>query len=387
MKKEDIVSLIVYAMMIVLAVVVGLVILGPTFSQYARYFPGQGTYNVLFALLFVVSAIIVNVVLIELGHAAGAKMGGYKVVSINMLGLCFHKTKEKWKVGFKSFDGLTGETKVAPVKENATPKAYSLFPLVMYVIEVVVCMSLYYVFSSMAAKDPSTNGGLMLFAILCLIFVTVGGMLELYNIFPAHLDSTTDGYRLVVMSKQANIAAYNELMRIESAAMEGVVLDDIKSFDEITNFTASINLYKIYFLLGQEKYKEAEELIDKTIEAENQVDKGMFYSALSQKLFLLLVNNESIEEAKKFYDEKVSQNARRAIANDLSMESIRAYLLISGLLDESEAEARYAIIRKPKAIKRTVAGRKAIEENLFEKALNIVDKTHPNWNIKEDVVM
>lgn len=386
MKKEDIVSLIVYAMMIVLAIVVGFVVLGPTFSTYGRYFPGQGNFNILFALIFVVSAILVNVVLIELGHMIGAKISGYKIISVNFLGFCFYKNGEKWKFGFKAFDGLTGETKVAPKKEDATPKAYSLFPLVMYLIEVVICMVLYYVFSTLVTQDPLNNGNLMLFAILCIIFVTVGGMLELYNIFPAHLDSTTDGYRLVVMSNKANIAAYNELMRIESAAMEGQIIDDFKSFDEITNFTAGINLYKIYYLLDKENYKEAEELIDKTINAEEKVDKYMYYSALAQKLFLLLINNENEEAAKKFYEEKVDQNARRAIANDMAMESIRAYLLISGILDESEAEARYAISRKVKALKRTPVGRQPIEIKLFDKALDFVDKKHPDWKIKEDIV-
>lgn len=386
MKKEDVISFLVYIAMIVLAIVVGFVVLGPTFSQYGRYFPGGGQYNILFALLFVVAAILFNVVMIEVSHIVGAKVSGYNVISVNVLGFCFYKSVDKWKFAFRNFDGLTGETRIAPNKATATPKAYCLFPLVFYVIEVAACMALYYVFTNIAKADQSTNGHFMLIAILGIIFITVGGMLELYNIFPARLDSTTDGYRLVIMSKKENIEAYNELMRIENAAVEGKVLDDMKTFDDITDFTAEVNLHTVYLELSLGNFEKAETLIDKTLSAKDKIHKGVYFSALAQKLFLIINSEKDIDDIKAFYDSEVNQDARRAIANDLTMESIRAYLLISGILDESEAECRYAISRKAKALKRTPVGRQKIEGELFDKALDLIDKKHPDWKIKEEII-
>ena len=127
MKKENVIGLIIYLFIFAFAVVYGLTVLQTHYQnsamteiwQYAIYIIGC-----------IVVGVLVSALLFELGHAVGAKVGGYKIVKFTMLYFSIYKNKEKWKVGFKTFDGLTGETIVIPnyeKKESPNPIPYLIY--------------------------------------------------------------------------------------------------------------------------------------------------------------------------------------------------------------------------------------------------------------------
>jgi len=382
MKKEDTISLVVYVLMIAIAILVGFLVIQPLFSTYGYYLPGNGKANILIAFLVVVLSIIFNVVIFEVAHVIGAKIGGYQILSFNILGLCWYRKSEKgFKFKFSNFDGLTGETKIAPKRDNASPKAFALLPLLAYILEFVIGMIIFYVITG-KLKASDKNGALVILPIIAMMNIAVGSMLELYNIFPAHLDSTTDGYRLVILSKKENLKAYNELMRIEAALQENKELNNMIVFDDITDFTAEVNLYSVYKLFKEKNFFEAEAILDKILSCKNKISRTTYCSVLAQKMYLVLMN-KSVDESKEFASKYLTTAERRYIASDLSMQSIRAYLLIAAIIDASEHEARYIISREKRALKRTLPGRVEIEKAFYEEALNKVDSIYPEWKIKE----
>lgn len=387
MKKEDILSLFVYLVMIAIAVLVGIFAINNIFLTYDGCVPGPNNARMGFAFLFVIVAIIFNVFYLEFAHIVGAKIGGYNILSFNVLGLCWYRANNKWKFRIKNFDGLTGETKIAPKRDKTSPKSFALAPLFALVLEVVIFMVLHYVLDYLYVSSDKQflNGRLWWLSILSVFIVVIGGMLELYNIFPAKLDSMTDGYRLVILSKKENFAAYNEMMRIEYAYANQQELTDMKVFDSVTDFTCQVNLYSVYKYFKEKNFTEAEKILDHMIENKKNLNKGNYCSVIAQKMYLVLLN-KPYDEAKKYYEEHINQEERRYIANDLTMESIRAYLLISSILDISEHEARYAIGRVNRALKRAIPGRAEIEKELLEVALNKVDEVRPEWHIKEKEV-
>lgn len=379
MKKEDGISLIVYALMIAIAFVVGFCFLRPLIEGVQL---GWGII-----LLFLIGSIILSAALLEISHLIGAKIGKYKILSVNILGLCLYRKDNKWKFKFSNFDGITGETKIYPKNEKASPKPFAFAPLFSYLIIFVILMTLFFVFTNII-NEPRVGvnyTALKTINVLIIIFVTIGGMLELYNIFPAKLDSTTDGYRLRVLTNKKNLVAYNELLRIEGAYTTNTPIDNMMVFDDINDFTSIVNLYTIYKYLDEGKIKEAGDLLDKIIINKDKVSKDTYCSALAQKMYLVLMY-EDFEVARKYYEEHVKQAERRYISNDLSMQAIRSYILISSMLDISEHETRYAINRVNKALKRTLSGRVNIEKKLYEAALNKVDQVRPEWHIKEKEV-
>ena len=74
---------------------------------------------------------------------------------------------------------------------------------------------------------------------------------------------------------------------------------------------------------------------------------------------------------------------RRRISNDISMVSIRTYLLMSGILDGSRSECVIAINNVRKCFNSTPKQRQKTEANLFNEALAKVDELHPTWKLGE----
>ena len=195
-----------------------------------------------------------------------------------------------------------------------------------------------------------------------------------------HIDSMTDGYRLTMVSNPKNKAAFNELLRVEYEMAQGNDVE-IKIFDEITNFTADLNLNKVYALLDKKQYDEAEVILDKIIAAKEEVSEKVYIRSRAQKIYINLITKD-LESSKEYYDKEVPVSERREISNDVSMASIRAYLLMSGLLDKSRSECIIALNNVYRAFKHTPKNRQHTEVVLFNEALQKVVDAHPDWELE-----
>lgn len=374
MKKEDITGLIVYLIIIALAIIFGLTVLQTHNSESSL----QGFQYVLYIIGAVVVGAVFNGILFELAHVLGAKIGKYDIISVCILGLCFYKDNGKTKFKFSSFDGLTGETKIVPKEgmvDKANPYPYLFFGSFFFVIEAIAVMIVFSVFRT--AEDL----GLRDVAYGVLTVGAIGLVILLYNILPIHIDSMTDGYRLTMVSNPKNKAAFNELLRVEYEISQGNNDVEVKVFDEITNFTADLNLNRVYALLDKREYKAAEEILDKIIEAKQEVSEKVYIRARAQKIYINLYTRD-LEEAKEYYEKEVPVSERREISNDVSMASIRAYLLMSGLLDKSRSECIIALNNVYHAFKHTPKNRQHTEIVLFNEALEKVVAAHPDWELE-----
>lgn len=364
MKKEDFLGLFVYAGMVVISIFIGLKIIQPAFASISLTVGQQ----YLFAILSILVGFLFNVVLAEVGHIIGARLGGYAILSVNILGLCFYKNQGKWQVGIRPYEGLTGETRITPRRPNAKPHLNLWSGLIMYLLEFAVGMTLYLVIPS---DIPLRYAAI--------IVISVGGMLMFYNVMPFKLDTMTDGYRLALISRGVNVEAYNELMRINMDISDGKKPENIKSFNEITTLTAQVNLYRVYEFLGQHKFTEAEEILDLILAKPEKLNEMTNGRVMSQKLFVVLMTRPK-EEASKYYEDKLDSRAKHFLSADTALESLRAYLLVAGLLEESRSECVYVLERENKAMKRGgEAQRKEVEEVLFNEALAKVKTAHPDW--------
>ena len=90
----------------------------------------------------------------------------------------------------------------------------------------------------------------------------------------------------------------------------------------------------------------------------------------------------AVSTAVQFYEEICPTEVRRFIANDPSMPSIRAYVMIAGMIEGSESEVAFAKSKVEKAKKKALASEIVAEEKLLEKAIDHVYKAHPKW-VKE----
>ena len=371
MRKEEIRGLIIYLLLIVTALIVGFTVIQPAMRDYGP----EKMSSFGFLIVVLVVAYLFNAIGLEVLHVIGATLGGYRVTSFNVFGLCFYKNQEKWKFGIRDFGGISGETKVAPKKEKTNINFLTWFPIFGFAAELATCI----VIASIIKTTPNPENAWLRSA--ALIFVLISSMIAFYNLVPLKLDSMTDGYRIRLFSKPVNVQAYNQMLIIQEQQRLGKSVENIPVFDEITEYTAEINMLAMYKLLEEDKYNEAIEIVDKLLENKKVLNINEYNRLIAQKLYIAILLNP-IEEAKRLYNEICPVDIRRFMANDVSMPSIRAYILIAGMIEESESEVQFANSKVEKAKKRALASQIKAEEKLLEKAIDYVYEKHPKW-VKE----
>lgn len=375
MKKEDLTGIIVYLLILAGAVVFGVTVL----RTHATNSDMDTFIYILYILGAIAVGVLFNSILFEVAHMIGAKIGRYQIVSVAILGVLWTKENGKTKIKFSSYDGLTGETKIVPkadAKKEPNPTPYLLFGALLYTIELATIVILFTLFGGSETKV------LVNIAYFLLVVAVIGGMIFIYNILPFRLDSMTDGYRMRMCTSAANKKAFNELLRVEYAVSQGDPNVEIATFENITNFTADLNLNKVYLLLDKGEYKEAEKLVDIILAGQENISEKVYIRARAQKIFINLYT-KSIDEAREYYDKEVPMSERRVLSNDLSMVSVRTYLLMSGLMDGSKSECMIAINNVRKCFNSTPKQRQKYEANLFNSALEKVNELHPTWKLMD----
>ena len=368
MKKEDIADIFAYLIIFAGALIYLVTFLLPHFKN--SIFP-NGFMYALFVLGATAAGVVANAILYEVGHIIGAKMGGYEILSVCILHLCFYKNENnKIRFRFSNFDGFLGETKILPKKDNANPNHYLLLGTLLSVILTAGLVAAFVFTKDLGGEMPY----------FYLTAAVVGGACLFYNVLPFKMGTINDGYRLSTVSNPRNREAFNELLRVEYAIAHGDESVEIKTFTELTNYTASLNMNKVYMLLEQKEFAKAMELVDIVLANKDEVSDKVYLRATANKIYLSIMTL-SKEEAAKYVEENVDISMRKSISDDVSMPSIRAYILVSGLFDNSKSECVLVLQKLTKAYKRVPKNHRKVELELFNDALKMVDEAHPKWEI------
>lgn len=361
MSKEDVLSTIVYVIMIAFALVAGIVILQPKIE--AGLLGREGALFV-FLLLSLIIGLILNAILIEIGHLIGAKLGKYEILAFNVLGVAIFKEKIQGKIETKfkfprPYDGLCGETIIAPKSEKSKPMSFVFLPLVMFLLEVLGCIC-----SFLYIKDTGSNIPLMFLKYGILISTIIGGMIVIYDYFPTRLDNMNDGYRLVLLNKKINAEAFNELLKVERSVYFNEEVGEIKQFEQITDFTAKVNM------LSAAKYAlkdhtEAIKIIDNILVNNQKISKNTEFEIKIKKSIILFLY-EDLETAKNYYLNDFSDDERKRISSCKNIEAVKLYMLYSSLIEKSESECAFAIERSEKILKKSLPGEREKEGKIID---------------------
>lgn len=372
MKKSDIASLIVYALM--------LVALFLTFYFGARPallegpFSGDNSFaSIGVALGAILGSFIVGSLFLELGHYLGAKVGKYEIVLFNFIGFTVLKVNGKKKFKFKGPDGLISETRVTPkFNENgeciSKPKAMLWFGNLFLAALIIVSVVIYILY------QPKRDSAISPVALMCAVSF---GALLFYNFLPIELDNKTDGAALKIVSKPANVEAYNESLRVAACEVTGENPGEVKTFNDITSYIANINLITAYNRLAEDDFEGALKIFNQILDSEDKISENLRLEMIAQKLYILIYLN-NIEKAKKFYEDLAPED-KRYISNSNKLVFIRTYVLISGTLDPAESEVQYATSKADRAYKRVDALKKDVEAKLYKNSVKRIKELHPNW--------
>lgn len=374
MKKESIVSTVFLIIVLAVAIIMGLTVVSDAFQH--MYDDEFKMSPVLFTLLVLFIGFVVNVCLTEVAHIVGAKIGKCKIVSVNLYFFCFKKTKEGKKFAFEDFDGLTGETKITTT-EKSKLNAYVWMPIVVYAFELALCIVLYTM-----GQTAARGTALRWVGIAALLWIILSSILFLYDFIPVRLDTMNDGYRLSLLTKPENAKALLRYMNYQGEISYNEQPKELEFFEEITDFTAGINLEAIEQQILLKNNQKAREMLDKLLASKDKIDPFIVKQVVAQDLFVKLME-EPLEDVKKYYEESVGNDARKFISNDGNISSLRVYSLIAGLIDNSRFEVQYALSKREKAYKRCPKHHLEAEKQLFQEVIEKIKSAHPDWKENE----
>ena len=372
LKKNDFATFLAYIAMFAIALLVGLLVISPTIKGSSLSTPEA----VVIVVVSVIVGVIVNSAGLELLHMLGAASGGYQILSVCVLSMTFKKRKSRKEklFTFASFEGLTGETKVNPKDpEKSNPTGMILFPMLGYLLEVIVLLVLAAVFQSATWVPVGSY-----------VILAIGGMIFVYNAIPAHLDSITDGYLLILLSRPVNRVAYNQILLAEHSENKEQALENLPLYNEISDFTATLNSLAAYRKIKEGKPEEALAIFSAIASVQKGVSKSVVQEASCQKLALLLLL-EKKGEAKDYY-EGMSDADRRYIASLASLPALRCYALISGILEESDSEVSWAFDKVERLEKKVTGVALEGEKILLNSSYSLLKKMHPGWDIQADFI-
>lgn len=373
MKKNEFATFIVYLAMFGIALAVGFAAIKPIITDHMSSLP---MHPALIMVLGLIVGVLVNAIALELCHVLGAKLGKYRVLKVTVLGASFTHINGQRKFRLSGFDGLTGETKVVPEDvEKSSLNAYIFFPILFLFLEFIACMVGIVICQNAEASEPSVAW----VRIFLITILTVGGMIYFYDLFPAYLESTTDGFLLTLLNKPANKVAFNNLLLAQGAVLEGKPLPETPVYTELTDFTASLNMISVYHHLSEGQADKALEIIEPMLSEEAHISVGSVNYARTLKLTILL-EAEDHTKGKKFYEE-LDDNAKKYIADVTNLVALRAYLLIATFIEDSESEANYAIDKAEKAIKACNPDYKDVEKSLLQMDVDLAREVHPSWDV------
>ena len=109
------------------------------------------------------------------------------------------------------------------------------------------------------------------------------------------------------------------------------------------------------------------------------MSREVYGDAISMKLSLDLLYGDKEAAKQWFIDLKTDD--KKYIAQMPTMPSLRAYLLASALIEESESETEVAIARHVSLVKKVAKNVKDVEDALYKEGLEKAKAAHPDWAI------
>lgn len=377
MKKNDTFGYLAYALMLALAVCIGFFVLRPDFASGASYL----TMNVfLLVFLSILVGIVFTSLLLELGHLLGAKIGHYEVTAWICLGIGFKKNKDgKKKFFLGSFDGLTGETIVTPKDTKKSNPRISIYMALLFLLLEIVIVSLLLVFG--LAKVKAGETGFYWIKPASEVVLTIIGMILVYDIFPAPLDAKNDGYLITILNSKINVIAYNEMLLADDKLSRGLPVGDLPVYDEVTDFTYSVNDVTLYADLNKEDYGDALAILEKTLASKDKISTSLYRTAEAQKIAILLYT-KPLEEAKTYYI-ALPLDVKKHLSALNSAPAIRAYVLANGLIEESIGETEAGLNKVHDVFRKLPKEKKAVEKKLLKQAMERILVAHPDWDFSD----
>lgn len=325
-----------------------------------------------YTILSIIIGFIIFDVTYEIGKILFGWISNYRLVSTNILGFTFTKNKaNKTKFKFGKFTNFGGKTIMAPKKETANLPLYllggTLFVIIMNILQIIL--------SNVLA--PKINFEEIIY--IQYIMSSVALLLLVFHISPFLNDEIYDGFilRLHFANKNFKSQYHKLLLQEEALITNKQPLTYIENVDYSNPVLVKNAIFNYYYLLDNNKEKEAKEEIEKGLKYQQYLsdeDKGKLYS---YKYYFLLIEGKEEQVADEYY--KLDRSIRKYISNDKDYGTIKTALLIATFVESSYDLYEYILNKIDKEKDKFYISRQDKESELIEYTLNYIERKKIDW--------
>lgn len=281
----------------------------------------------------IIGGVIGTFLIYNLGKIVFAKICGYRILYIKLLGLTLDKADgKKTKVSYDIMDFFTIGMQFVPEDDDTKKNPTLLFfgGIIFETIILILAFVFFFVFSMNQRSLVANFGWTFLFA-ACYGFLT-----PLYEMLPFRQDYPTDMYNCMMTRKEEDRIAFNIFQINKKREMTGEDFT-VPSFEEYNSFYKLHTLYYLYLQdLYESKLTKASEALDRMKYFSKYYLEDERYLPLAETVYLKFLVDDEPGANKVFLS--IKKDERKNVTNPSDLAGFRtAVLVLANIHSDKEA--------------------------------------------------
>ena len=355
-------------------------LLGIWFAQQAsKDFIPSGYIGVPYFLTSIILGVVLTFLIYNAGKIIFAKIAGYRVSYIKILGFLIDKSNGKAKIKFDILSFFELSLQFTPkdddVKKN--PKLIFLGGFIAEFILVVVALVLFFVLGFNQVKTTRSAIGWT-----ALFIMSYGFLTPLYEILPFRQDFPTDMFNLLVTSNEEDKIAFNVVLinkKNEHAGKDYMPYE----FENYDSFYKCRVLHANYLdHLYASRLEKAFNVLEEMRYYNKYLNDADRYLPYGEMIYLhCFINDDKGADATYL---SMKKDDKKVVATPVLLSDYRTALLIAGLISSDSEKVKEIEAKFEKATKEfgsEPSKRIAKEKELFMGAINKIKTTKPELHI------
>lgn len=358
-------------------------LLGIWFAQQTTrdYVPGSYSGAAYF-LVSIIIGVVCTFIFYNLGKIITAKIAGYEIIYIKLLGLIFDKSTGKMKVkyDFLSFFDLSMQFAPKDDDVNRNPTMIFVGGFIAEFLLIVIALILFFVFGFKQSGSKTAQAG---FGWTMLFGMSYGFLTPLYEILPFRQDYPTDMFNILVTRQKEDKIAFNVVQINKKRERNG---EDymVYEMEDYESFYKSRILYGNYLdHLYSSRLEKAFTVLEKMRYYNKYYNDSDRHIPYAETIYLRYLVDDDGGADQQYLAMK--KDDKKTVSSPESLSEYRTAVLIAGLIAGDGEKIKEISSKFNKIIEAYDNPSRRIkkESEFFKGAYNKIRTAKPEFNLPE----
>ena len=332
-----------------------------------------------FIILAIVCGYLGAIFVYSIGKIVSAKILGYKLISLNILGFSIIKNDKKYDCFFQWFEGIGFKFEYAPIKNQDKYRRYLRSGMFSSIIYEIILLSIFIVLNSIGNSKGSDYMVEVAYFILIMFLFPL--FITTVSILPCLTDTPSDGFLLKRLKDEKAKEYYfanliNEYKMLSSQT--DVELKEVLEEDYNPFVLANLK-YQYFYYFDRKDLINLEKVSDLILSKEKYfIDDYALVLGYVGRIYCLVEQGFMDKASDYFWTLK--GDVRKALTNKTNLDCVKIALIVAAFMDVSWED--YDSIKNK--YKKYLSSyfyqyRIDIEEKEINKVISKVEEKYPDW--------